>query len=258
MAAINRIYKTLSKSEKHKFDSALKLLFAGDLILLEDSVKNAFDGEKYDFSSIFTYTSPYISQVDYSVGVFEGPCAGSGGGYSSSNYGDGKPLALNFPDSFAKAVKNAGFNLVTTANNHFLDKGVTGAMRTLDVLDSIGLDHIGTYRSKEEKEKVKIVELQGIKFAFLAYTPTAKRNLKGNDAYLSSFVVNPQNEQFAFAKEEVFRQFAKVKAENPDIIIVMPHMGGQFLHAPDDLQKAWYEVFSEAGADIVICCCSAN
>lgn len=87
-------------------------------------------------------------------------------------YHDGKELYLNFPDEFASAVKDAGFDLVTTANNHLLDRGSDGALRTLDVLDNIGLDHTGSYRSIEEKNnsRVKLVTVEGIKFAVLSYT----------------------------------------------------------------------------------------
>lgn len=66
--------------------------------------------------------------------------AGEAAGYSAGNFDDGKDLYLNFPDSFADAVKNAGFDLVATANNHLLDKDVDGAMRTLDILNKKGLE----------------------------------------------------------------------------------------------------------------------
>ena len=58
---------------------------------------------------------------------------------------------LNFPDEFAEAVKKAGINLVTTANNHLLDKKLDGAMRTLDILDKYNISHVGSYRNYEEK-----------------------------------------------------------------------------------------------------------
>lgn len=250
-------YPILSKQEKIKFDSAVKLLFTGDLILLEDAVKNAYNGIEYDFSSAFEYTSKYISAANLSVGVFEGPCAGEDAGYSTSNYGDNIPLAINFPDSFAKAVKEAGFDFVTTANNHLIDRGIKGALRTLDVLDSVGLEHIGSYRSQDEKEKVKIIEVEGLRFAFLAYTfgvnkgkVSALRNSK--HSFLTSFLVSPANELFNTVKTEIFEDFARVKKENPDIIIVLPHMGSMFSHNSNDYQEAWYKVFIEAGADVIV------
>lgn len=83
---------------------------------------------------MFEFTGKYISATDFSIGVFEDPLGGNAKLYSQSNYGDGKKLYLNFPDEFADAVKNAGFDLVTTANNHLLDMGLDGMQRTIAVL----------------------------------------------------------------------------------------------------------------------------
>ena len=114
-------YSIMTVNQKEDFNKAFRITFAGDLILLEDQVKRAYNGTDYDFTNVFEYTQKYISSADLAIGVFEGPMAGEEAGYSSSNFDDNKTLALNYPDSFAKAVKDAGFDLVTTANNHLLD-----------------------------------------------------------------------------------------------------------------------------------------
>lgn len=244
-------------TEQKSFDQGVKILFAGDLILLEDQVKKARSGAGYNFTAMFEYTQKYISDADLAIAVFEGPMAGEDAGYSSSNYDDGIPLYLNYPDEFAEAVKNAGFDLVTTASNHILDKGVVGALRTSNVLDSVGLQHIGTYRNFEEKESVKIIELNGIRFAFLAYTYgsnyyTENDMLNGSDAYLTSMIVDPKSDNFEKVKASVLSDFERAKEENPDVIIVMPHMGTQFLHKTDSFQDTWNRIFLDAGADVIL------
>ena len=98
------------------------------------SAKNESTG-KYEFDEMFKYTSKHFKESDLSIGVYEGPSAGNKTSYSTSNYGDGIPLYLNYPDEFAESVKRAGINLVTTANNHLLDKNINGAIRTIDILD---------------------------------------------------------------------------------------------------------------------------
>lgn len=252
-------YNILTPLEKTKLDNSFTILFSGDLILLEDQVKNGYTGEGYDFSDMFEYTAPYISSADMAIGVFEGPLAGEKEGYTSSNYGDGKALYLNFPDGFATDVKNAGYDLVTLANNHILDKGREGALRTIDVLDGIGLDNTGSYRSAEEKadERVKIIENDGIKFAVLSYTYgsnyyTEEHFIGGDFAYVTSVLVPPESENFGAVKESVRLDFEEAKSHNPDIILVLPHMGTQFLDAPDEYQKAWCGIFREYGADIIL------
>lgn len=251
------IYTQLSRSQTEKFADDFRLLFAGDLIMLEDQVKRGWDGEKYCFDDIFEYTREYISSADLAIGVFEGPAAGEEAGYSTSNFDDGKPLAINYPDEFAHAVKNAGFDLVTTANNHLLDKGIDGALRTLDVLDGAGLDHVGSYRDSSEKSRVRIVESGGMRFAVLAYTYGSNGYsesdfLSEGLSFLTSVTVSPDSPYAEQVTQNIAEDFARAEAEDPDKIIVLSHMGTQFADYPDSYQQFWYERFLEFGADIIL------
>lgn len=255
----DKIYRKISAEEISQYKKALRIVFCGDLILLEDQVRRGFDGQKYDYSEMFEYTKECISSADLAIGVLEGPLAGEDAGYSSSNYGDGKRLALNFPDAFAIAVKDAGFDVVTLATNHLLDKGVDGVHRTIDVLDNIGLTHIGAYRSEEEKIKnrIKVIDCDDIKIAILAYTYgcngyNVDSELRGELSYITSLLIPPSHKDFNKVKESVKKDFEYAKSHNPDLIIAMPHMGSQFLKSPDYYQKTWADIFREFGADIIL------
>lgn len=251
--------QTLSPAQKQSFDSAFRITFAGDLILLEDQVKRGYRNGKYDFSEVFEYARKYIEPADLAVGVFEGPMAGEKAGYSHGNFDDQKELFLNFPVEFATAIKQAGFDLVTTANNHLLDKGLSGAIRTLDTLDKIGLDHTGSYRNLAEKEnkKIKLLQRQGIKMAFLSYTYGSNyidtKDLAGGKlSFVTSVIADPHSPFFEASKEQVEQDFKKAKALQPDLIIVLPHTGTQFANMPDEQQKVWFDIFKQNGADIIL------
>ena len=134
----------------YDFENAIRISYVGDLILLKDQVisaKNESNGI-YDFDEIFKYASDHLKKSDLSIGVYEGPSAGNKTSYSTSNYDDGINLYLNFPDEFAHSVKKAGIDLVTTANNHLLDKGIKGALRTIDILKKNNIIHTGSYKKK--------------------------------------------------------------------------------------------------------------
>lgn len=253
------IYRTISAERRREFDNAFKITFAGDLILLEDQVKRAYRENGYDFSDVFEYAKDYISSADYAIGVFEGPMAGEAAGYTTSNFDDGKELYLNFPDEFAAAVKEAGFDLVTTANNHLLDKGVSGALRTQDVLESACLDYTGSYRSAEDKaqRRVKLAEKDGIRLAILSYTygsnhVSTELLANGELSYLTSVIGGTSGELFESLKLEVERDFEAARALEPDLIAVLPHIGTQFSNSADDEQETWFGIFKELGADIIL------
>ncbi|MDD6278283.1 MAG: CapA family protein [Oscillospiraceae bacterium] len=253
------IYSILSDEKQSQFDSAFRITFAGDLICLEDQVKRAYTDDGYNFDDVFEYAKPHISSADLAIGVFEGPMAGEAAGYSSSNFNDEKELYLNYPDEFAAAVKNAGFDIVTTATNHVLDKGPEGVERTLDVLDKTGLDHTGSYRNAAEKESsnIKIIEQNGLKFALLSYTYGSNyhetSNLaEGDLSYISSFISGTHGELFDKLKASVIKDFEKAKEYNPDFIVVLPHIGTQFSNESNSEQETWFEIFKECGADIIL------
>lgn len=258
-AAQDILYPVLSGQQQSAYDNAFRLLFSGDLILLEDQVKRAYNGEGYDFHELFEYTSRYISSADLAIGVLEGPLGGEEIGFSTSNYDDGKTLALNYPDEFAAAIGDAGFDILTAANNHLLDKGYDAACRTLDVLDALELRHIGAYRDAAEKERSRVLlyEKDGIRFAVLAYTYGCNgyqtdELIDGAYSSLTSYLVSPSDARFEEVRASVQADFDKAKSYAPDIIIVLPHMGEQFTDAPNEYQLTWCQVFRELGADIIL------
>lgn len=253
------IYPVMEDLQMQQYEDSFKITFAGDLILLEDQVDLGYTGDGYDYSDVFEYAKPYISSADLAIGVFEGPMAGADKGYTNGNFDDGKRLALNFPDEFASAVQDAGFDLVTTANNHLMDKGEEGAMRTIDVLDSIGLEHTGSYKDLDDKREnhVKLVECDGMKIAVLSYTMSSNYVslddlIDGKYSYITSVISGTEGERFEQLKASVEEDFREAKALSPDLILVLPHIGTQFSNVPDEEQEVWFNIFKENGADVIL------
>ena len=252
------IFPILSKSQEEELSKAIRLTFTGDLILLQDMVENGYDSSsgQYSFDTMFGHVKAYYDEADYNIGVFEGPVAGHEKGYTTSCFNDGIPLYLNFPKEYAEAVKRAGFDLVTLANNHLLDQGVEGMYHTLDELDSIGLAHIGAYRNEEEKSAVRIVEVRGIRMAIVAYTYGCNYYntdffFEAENKHLTNIIVSPQSPYIEQTLDSVRKDFEIAKSLSPDLIVVLPHMGNQFMHTPDEFQQYWCKVFVELGADII-------
>ena len=93
--------------------------------------------------------------------------ASPGGGPDYTGY-----PCFSAPDSYAEALRDAGFDMFMTANNHSLDRRDRAARRTLVALDSLGIDHVGSYRdSLDREEKVPFIKnIKGFKIGFLNYT----------------------------------------------------------------------------------------
>lgn len=134
--------------------------------------------------------------------------------------------------------------------------GIEGAMRTLDVLDNVGLNHTGSYRNIEEKESLKIIEVEGIKIAVLSYITSTnyyKPERFGDDLlYISSLMPKEANPYYDKLMKEIEKDFEQAKNSKVDLIMVMPHMGTQFKHTTNAFQKKFNQLFSDLGADIVL------
>ena len=114
-----------------------ELLFAGDAMQHQAQIDAASrGGGVYDYSDCFTYIAPEITAADYAVCNLEVPL---GGGPDYTGY-----PCFSAPDSYAEALRDAGFDMFMTANNHSLDRRDRAARRTLVALDSLGIDHVGT------------------------------------------------------------------------------------------------------------------
>lgn len=125
------------KSDSKK---SFTLTAIGDIMCHNTQYWDAYNKstDEYDFSYVFDDIKDYTLSPDITVANLETSFAGKERGYS--NY-----PTFNSPDSLAKAVADIGVDVISTAGNHCLDMGFSGLSRTIDVLDSYGISHLGTY-----------------------------------------------------------------------------------------------------------------
>lgn len=214
------------------------LAAAGDVMMHNTQIAAGYDRSagEYDFSHFFRDISPYLQAADVAVANLETTLAGEDKKYT------GYPM-FNSPDNLAAALREAGFDVLTTANNHSLDRYEYGVRRTLDTLDAHGLAHTGTFRSPEDRDAVLMVETEGIKLAFLAYTyGTNGIPLPADKPYL----VNLTDEALMLSDT------ARAREAGADIVIICLHFGAEYVSAPGNEQKELVRKLVGAGADIIL------
>lgn len=171
--------------------NSIKLTFTGDIMcdMLEISTyKNSLG--HYNFLEKFSSCEKYFQESDFIVGNLETPIGDTD--FCSEQY------TFNSPIELALAIKKCGISLVTTANNHCLDRGVEGLNRTIELLDKINLKHTGTNLTIPLKHQTTgiIESINGINIGFLSYTYGT--NAFHNHNYLSRkdiYKVNLYQEQ---------------------------------------------------------------
>lgn len=143
----------------------IKLSFTGDILCYSSQNKKYRENrtDSYNFSPMFASIKDVLCKSDYVCGSLETPIAGKELKYTSS------ALSFNTPSAFLKTLKDVGVGILTTANNHCLDRGVEGLKRTICELDNINIDHTGTFLSPNEPHYF-IKEINGVKFAYISYT----------------------------------------------------------------------------------------
>lgn len=215
----------------------------GDLMVHATQLKAAYKKscDCYRFSHLFDEVRNYIATADIAIGNLETTLPGDDPKNKNRRY-SGYPQ-FGTPDSFADAIASAGFDILTTANNHSVDKGRAGIIRTINVLDEKNISHLGTYKSQADyqKNKILIKEKNGLKIAFLDYTYGTNGLRVPNDV-----VVNHIED------EKIIKDLKAARQLSPDAIIVLFHFGPEYARFPDNSQKNITQLAFRHGADIVL------
>ncbi|TVY07281.1 CapA family protein [Paenibacillus cremeus] len=214
----------------------------GDILMSTSLIESSKrDSDMYDFSSIFRHVAPMLQQADLTIGNLEIPLAGREKRYTKKNHRTGFYM-FNCPDELAQALKDTGFDVLTTANNHCMDRGIKGLNRTLVVLDQLGIAHTGTYRTKEDAQQFTIQEVEGIKVGILAYSKSTNK------------IPVPSHQTWCINLTDERKMLSDLKElkKHVDLAVVCVHFGVEYKHMPSLKQKRIVHSLLAAGADIIL------
>lgn len=219
--------------------SNINLLAVGDIMYHSPQFRAAYDKEKniYDFTPSFKHIKKYVENADIAIGNLETVTAGEEYGFH------GFPR-FNTPKEVLLALKETGFHILSTANNHSLDRGKTGIIRTIEYIEEYGMKNIGT--NIEPNNNILVEEVKDIKIAFLSYT----YGLNGLDSLLTKeelgYMVNLIDE------EKIKNDIDNAKSQEVDLIVVFIHWGHEYHNEPWPTQIELGEKMVNWGANIIL------
>ena len=214
----------------------VKLLFVGDVMQHDSQIRAALDARSgtYDYSECFEYIKPAVQSADLAIANLEVTLAGPPHkGYPQ----------FSAPDELAVELKETGFDVLVTSNNHSLDRRKAGLERTINVLDSLEILHTGTFKDSASRSQryPLVVSSNGMSFSLLNYTygtngiPITKPN-----------VVN------LIDTVQIKLDLYAARDQNTDAIIVFMHWGDEYKDQPNKAQKSLANFCFEKGATMVI------
>ncbi len=224
------------KEVKKDVEKRMSLVAVGDCLIHGAVYLDARTGNNtYDFSKMIEDVKPLIEKYDLRYYNQETIIGGK-------NLGVSHYPRFNSPDEIGDNMVDIGFNLVSLANNHTLDKNEAGILYSNKYWKGKNVITAGTYSSKEERDDIKVYEKNGIKYAFLAYTTTTNGlSRPANKEYL----LNVYDEDLV--KEDI----NKIK-DKADVIIVSMHWGEEYVFEPTESEKEIAKYLSSLGVDLII------
>ena len=242
--------KSMKIDEKEK-ESSLSLIMVGDNLIHDKIYNEARTSSGYDFTKFYSLIKPIVKEYDLAYYNQETILGGSDMGVSSYP-------AFNSPYEVGEAMIDTGFNLVSLATNHTLDRGEKAVLnsrefwnRQKDVLA------VGSYSSEEERNTIHILEKNNISYTLLNYTygTNGIKVPEGKEYLVNIWPVtgmNPSNDtKYQSYKEEIKKDIEAVR-DRVDVLMVAMHWGIEYQYDPNAYQKDMAEYLSSLGVNIII------
>ena len=220
---------------------SLDLFMVGDCLVHDAVFNDALQEDgTYDFTDMFTEIPSLLEGYDLRYYNQEAILGGEELGYS------GYPM-FNCPSAVGDALTDMGFNLVSLANNHSLDRGEQGIINSMEYWkakkDTVTA---GTNLSREERDEIPVYEKNGISYAFLSWT------------YGTNGLVTPEGKEYLVNvypdhEEEMLNQVRRAK-EKADLVLIAMHWGVEYTLQETEEQQRLAQELADAGADIIIGC----
>ncbi len=220
---------------------------AGDLNVTDSVVKSGQTATSYDFSIAFKDVTAILSDADLTVMNFEGNVCGEPYGTETTS----APIEL------IQGLRNSGVDLLQMANSCSINNGLNGLTATLGAIRSCGIEPLGAYSTASEFQSSKgytIVDIQGIKVAFVAFTKgLGGRGMPaGNEDLVNLLYVDYATTYQDINRDRINTILDAVDAERPDVTVAMLHWGSEYNDDISKTQKSIVSLLQKRGVDVIL------
>ena len=159
---------------------------------------------------------------------------------------------FNAHSELTEAVKAAGIELVSLANNHAYDQAADGVRGTIDAVNQAGLMHNGTGLTPSEARTPLYMNINGIKISFVSVTFSVN-NIRMPETDDKPFVhiIDMYGKEYS-ESEQTFLELVRTTKKQSDALIVALHFGEEYTYRPNDKDTQYLTMLAEAGADVII------
>ncbi|KPV59411.1 hypothetical protein QJ48_11080 [Paenibacillus sp. A3] len=208
----------------------------GDVLIHRTIYEDARTRLSYDFRPIFEAVRPHLEGADVTFANQESITGGTALGLSDYP-------AFNSPFEAADALRDAGVDIVSMANNHTLDRGEQAVRHAIRHWKRLGVEYAGASENEEDRKRLRIVERNGLKLAFVAWTyGTNGISLPPDKPYLVHLL----------KQERAFRQEIAEAKKQADAVVASLHFGTEYARLPSEQQRKWARLAASAGADVIL------
>ncbi len=191
-------------------------------------------GDEYDFLPKYADVADMIKRADIAFINQETPMCGSEYGYH--NYPQ-----FNTPQQMGRDLVTLGFDVISFANNHMNDQGSVAFEKMIDFTDTLDAMTVGLYRDEDDYDNIRVLEKDGVRIAFLAYTYGI--NIRQSS---SATAVIP------IYNDEVLTKHITYAKDISDIVIVSMHWGNENKYTVTESQEETAQLIADLGADVIL------
>lgn len=225
----------------------------GDILMHMPCITAGKTSGGYDFNPFFTYVSTYIQKADYAVANLETTLCGTNNGYNYSGYPN-----FNCPDEIVSALKQTGFDMMLTANNHCYDTGTKGYHRTQQVLSEAEMAYTGTIPNSETPNYL-VADVNGIKLGMICYTyetnsdpnvvaPNGIVMRDADETLINSFNVNELDTFY----QRIETQIQEMEDAGAEALVLYIHWGEEYQLTENKTQNTIAQKMCDLGIDVIV------